>query len=57
MKVKVLSGLGVAALLALSFTLVSINPSKSIVEQPTPPPTQEISSTEPIGGFVIEDRF
>lgn len=57
MKIKVLTGLGVAALLALSFTLVSINPSSSIVEQPLTPTPQETITTEPIGGFVIEDRF
>jgi hypothetical protein len=57
MKVKVLTGLGFAALLALSFTLVSINPSESVVEKPTMPTPQETSTTEPIGGFVIEDRF
>jgi len=57
MKVKVLTGLGVAALLALSFTLVSITPSETVVEQPSAPTIQQASSTEPIGGFVIEDRF
>lgn len=57
MKVKVLTGLGFAAVLALSFTLVSINASELVVEQPNTPASQKTEVTEPIGGFVIEDRF
>jgi len=57
MKVKVLTGLGVAALLALSFTLVSITPSETVVEQSVKSTPEATSNNEPIGGFVFEDRF
>lgn len=54
MKTKIILFIVISAIATISFSFSSTNKTKKILlEQPN----LEIKSTEPIGGFVSEDKF
>jgi hypothetical protein len=57
MKSRLLILLGVTMLITLSFTLVSIHNSETTEQKQEVSAPVTASSSEPVGGFVSEDRF